>query len=661
MATYTRFVFYANTPLTNMSKSLHFNSNEERDNFFDTAFGIYRVLDIRERKFNMVRDRLTVRITYEFDKGTVSGKWDSNAPFVDNMLGVNYCYFVDENSNMRYYCQVTNTRYINDKVTEFSLAVDVITTFFQGEFSGKVGNVHVKRQHLPTKIYEDNSYMLGQGDGLRVSPPRIIKQDFFKLGAGNKSSSPNSNGLYTIEEDAGQMVVLFNCSSDLSADFGDEDEPRMKASPGGIYDYVASPVTVYVVDLDDSVKLFKELSNYPWIAQNVSNINIIPKDFIDQTDLEKVSGKSLTSANFYSMKKNGKNSLSNMSYPLSSNLGFAFNDVDSMVSAYCGVNNILKNEKHLYNSSYLRYFVTNWSGSSMNVDPEKLANRDLTFRVKGIIGYDNKVVIYPSEYNSNNENLYYLRDTGTQVDVPRGEFLGQSITFSSWDSIPVLIDNYKKFIASDAYQRELTQDTLTSSQVDKVLENPFSAEGLEGIARLGGTYLNGAISNAAQASATGGPLAGVVAGAGTVLGNTAGQWVSERQYWKNLKAQRQQMKITPNTITNASLGNAFAYRNGFYGISVKLYSASPEELVRALKYHKVTGYSWDAYEHLQPVNSMTHINYVEFDGDWIMEGVPTEFQQQAKRIFSQGVSLYHNPDRVANPFGQDPIRNTRRI
>ena len=121
------------------------------------------------------------------------------------------------------------------------------------------------------------------------------------------------------------------------------------------------------------------------------------------------------------------------------------------------------------------------------------------------------------------------------------------------------------------------------------------------------------------------------------------------------------MKITPNTITNASLGNAFAYRNGFYGISVKLYSASPEELVRALKYHKVTGYSWDAYEHLQPVNSMTHINYVEFDGDWIMEGVPTEFQQQAKRIFSQGVSLYHNPDRVANPFGQDPIRNTRRI
>lgn len=661
MATYTRFVFYANTPLTNMSKSLHFNSNEERDNFFDTAFGIYRVLDIRERKFNMVRDRLTVRITYEFDKGTVSGNWDSNAPFVDNMLGVNYCYFVDENSNMRYYCQVTNTRYINDKVTEFSLAVDVITTFFQGEFSGKVGNVHVKRQHLPTKIYEDNSYMLGQGDGLRVSPPRIIKQDFFKLGAGKKSSSPNSNGLYTIEEDAGQMVVLFNCSSDLSADFGDEDEPRMKASPGGIYDYVASPVTVYVVDLDDSVTLFKELSNYPWIAQNVSNINIIPKDFIDKTDLERVSASSLKGATFSRMKKNGKNSLSNLSDPLSSNLGFAFDDVNAMVSAYCGVNNILKNEKHLYNSSYLRYFVTNWSGSSMNVDPEKLANRDLTFRVKGIIGYDNKVVIYPSEYNSNNENLYYLRDTGTQVDVPRGEFLGQSITFSSWDSIPVLIDNYKKFIASDAYQRELTQDTLTSSQVDKVLENPFSAEGLEGIARLGGTYLNGAISNASQASATGGPLAGAVAGAGTVLGNTAGQWVSERQYWKNLKAQRQQMKITPNTITNASLGNAFAYRNGFYGISVKLYAATPEELVRALKYHKVTGYSWDAYEYLQPVNSMTHINYVEFDGDWIMEGVPTEFQQQAKRIFSQGVSLYHNPDRVANPFGQDPIRNTRRI
>lgn len=106
----TRFVFYANTPLTNMSKSMHFNSNAERDQFFDTAFSIYQVLDIRERRFNMVRDRLTVRITYEFDKGTVSGNWDSSAPFIDNMLGVNYCYFVDENTGMRYYCQVTATK-----------------------------------------------------------------------------------------------------------------------------------------------------------------------------------------------------------------------------------------------------------------------------------------------------------------------------------------------------------------------------------------------------------------------------------------------------------------------------------------------------------------------------------------------------------------------
>ena len=56
---------------------------------------------------------------------------------------------------------------------------------------------------------------------------------------------------------------------------------------------------------------------------------------------------------------------------------------------------------------------------------------------------------------------------------------------------------------------------------------------------------------------------------------------------------------------------------------------------------------------------MSHINYVQFDGEWIMESVPAEFQKIAKDLFKQGVSLYHNPDKVTNPFNQDVLLNRR--
>ena len=46
---YTNFVFYANTPMTNLSKYMHFGSNDERDEFFDTAYDKYKILDICEK------------------------------------------------------------------------------------------------------------------------------------------------------------------------------------------------------------------------------------------------------------------------------------------------------------------------------------------------------------------------------------------------------------------------------------------------------------------------------------------------------------------------------------------------------------------------------------------------------------------------------------
>lgn len=645
---YTNFVFYANTPMTNLSKYMHFGSNDERDEFFDTAYDKYKILDISVRNFNMVRDRLTVRVTYEFDRGT----FDNTKSFIDNMQGVNYCYFYDQNTKYRYYCQVVKTEYVNDNVTLFYLAMDVMTTYFQGDFASKIGNVHILRQHLTTSNYEEAIYELGNRDALNVSNPRIIHQRHLQLARGRRQG--NGDGSFEYSQDTNELWLVFQCSSDLSSDFGTIDEPKLTTSSGVVYDYVTSPVDLYCIRLKDGNEFFKILGNYPWIQQNIKNINIIPTDFIDENDLEIVVGKKF---NVTTLKKFKNNTISNLESKIDIlSISMPFSDTNNIINDNLHVT--IGSEKHLFNSSYFKFYCTNWTGASIEILPEKLPSGNLKWTAESIIGYDNKIAFYPEEYNSSGENDSIFN---TKLGVPKGEYLNSSLLFTSWDTLPVLIDNYKMWMSSTAYDRKLTEENKLSNQWDNALNGTYDDSfggRMFSAMNVANTVLGGAVSGGIN-GARFGPM-GALVGAGTgVTGNLLGNWRSEYDYYRNLKATQAQMQIKTPTTINGNMGNAFAYKNKVFGVSVKLYAPSQHELRRALKYHRAVGYQWDYYERLNDINSMSHVNYVQFDGEWIMDGVPAEFQKIAIDLFKQGVSLYHNPDRVANPFGQNILLNRR--
>lgn len=646
---YTHFVFYSNTPLTNLSKYMHFNSFKERDDFFDNSMDKYRILDISSRNFNMVRDRLTVNITYDFDRGT----FDNNKTFVDYMWGVNYCYFFDENSRMRYYCQVVKTEYVNDAVTRFYLAVDVMTTFFQGNFANKIGSVHILRQHLTNERYSNSIYELSNRDSLRVSPPRIIFQDHLQLARSYRATKKEGELAY--EQDTRNLWLVFQCSSDLSSDFGNIDAPKLVTSSGSIYDYVTSPVDIYCIRMIDGNALFKKLGDYPWIQQNIKTINIIPENFIDETDITLVSGKTIKAdSKLYRLNNHATSDIKDKSGI--DELNLSFSKITYIINSKYDL--ILEEEKHLYNSSYFKFYCTNWAGSSVELLPEKLPEGNLTWNIQSIIGYDNKISMFPTGYNSNDEN----DKKGTiNINVPIGEYLNSSLLFTSWDTLPVLIDNYKMSLSNTAYDRKMAEENKLSSQFDNLMNGTYDGSlggRLYSGMNVANTVFGGAISGGMQ-GARFGPAGALVGASAGIAGNLIGNWKSEYEYYRNLKATQDQMKIATPTVINASMGNAFGYKNGVFGVSVKLYSASKEDLKRALKYHRTVGYEWDYYEELSDINSMSHINYVQFDGEWSMEDVPTEFQKIAKELFKQGVSLYHNPDKVANPFGQDVLLNKR--
>lgn len=659
---YTHFVFFANTPLTNMSKYMNFGSNQARDEFFDTVYGKYKVLDISQRNFNMVRDRLTVNITYEFDRGT----FNNERSFIDNMIGVNYCYFYDENTKKRFYCQVVKTEYVNDAVTKFYLAMDVLTTFFQGDFSRNIGTVHIIRQHLPKAKYKDNLYLLASRDKLQCSPPRVIKQFYYKLGAilpEKKLDKSTKNKHIVYKEDISKLYVVFQSSADLSSDFGTIDEPKLKTSGGTIVDYVTSPVDVYAIKMKEANKYFDKLGDYPWIEQNIKNINIIPDNFIDSGMLEEVTQKSVHVAGLKKFK-DGSVSKLNTGKDLES-IDIPFTKADNYISKKFSLSDVFKEEKHLFNSGYFKYFCTNWSGANLELQPEKLPDGDLKWGVKTILGYDNKIMFFPRLYNNDNENLYYEQgaeyniSNKFQIDVPRGEYIGASLMFNSWDTLPILIDNYKMSLANSAYDRKLSEENRLGNQFNNFMQDPFSQKGLYGGMNTLGTVFGGAGSAMTAGFGAGGLGGGLLSGGLAVGGNLLGNWKSEYEYYRNQKAQFDQMKIQRPTETTQNLGNSFSYKNGTFGVSVKLYAVTKEDYMRALRYHKSVGYQWDTYSKLDSVTTMSHVNYVQFDGDWIMGEIPSEFQQVAKQLFREGVSVYHNPNRIADPFSDDILNNKR--
>lgn len=660
LATYTEFTFYANTPLINALKTIHFDSNLTRDVFFDTKMKEYEKVRYKTSQFNMVRDRLVVRVDWEFDRGPGYPGSPTEIPPGHDMIGVNYCYFYDSNSGKRTYCQVVKTEYVNDKVTNFYLSVDILMTYFQGDFTQKMGNVHIRRQHLSQETYDNNLYWLGSRDNLRVTSPQIIYHKHKPLGrtklAADKDTTNNPGGtVWEYQED--DMWLVFQCSADLSADFGDIDEPKLKTSKGNVYNRVISPVDLYASSLEDGLGIFKGLSDYPWISQNIKNITMIPSEFIDKNDLKSVSGKTLKASGLYTFKRGTTTQIKS---EILEPVYFSFDEVDSIISERSGVPQILSNEKHLYNSGYLKFYITNWAGAHLELLPEKLIGNEhnLEFKADGIIGYDNKVAIVPLKYNSNNENLTDVNST--RILVRRGEYLNAALMFDSWDTLPIMIDNYKMSLSNTAYQRKLTEESMIGNQWDNMWKGGTEdTPWWESAMRVGGSIFGGTAGAVAGGVATGGLVGGAVAGVGNGLFNGFNQMMSEKQYYRQLKAQQDQMKITKPIVTNQTLGNAFSFKQGSFGISVKLYSAPYEDIVTAVKYHKNVGYEWDRFEQPESIMSMSHVNYLEIDGEWYMDDVPTEFMQLAKEMFKQGVSFYHNPDWKLNPFNDDIMQNTR--
>ena len=392
------FKLFKNTMFTDMQNTLHFNSNSERDNWFDTQFTGSNTIEFPNR-FN-----------YRYDRGTVNVPMD-----MESLQGFNYCRFVDGWDGKTYYAFIIKTSYLNDKTTQLDLIIDVVMTYTQGNVLENLQNVEVIRQHLPLqRLRGREEYLRTCNDILPTSTMMFIDPSEFTNG--------NGDGVQFND-----FMYIIQSSVKLDGDFGTEDKPKMQTAIGGTYDGITSAINIYLVSSENLDSLLTTLSDYPWITQNFKTIVKVPTMFFDLSELNTVTCKG---TQLYVLDGNNTSNI----------LTVPFNLTKSKIKEVLGLKSF---EDYLVRDQVINCYLTDYRGNQLNFETGKIKDGN-TIRATSVLGAFNEIDIYSLEYGQ--------RETS---DSRHGFYRDNQMTINTFDNVPVMVNNYILNKANTAYSRQL--------------------------------------------------------------------------------------------------------------------------------------------------------------------------------------------------------------
>lgn len=579
----TTFTFFKNTPLIDFQNTIHFPSNAERDHFFLEG-GHYSTLDLETREFNYIRSKSTIDIPIDYS----------------DMRGVNYCTFISDFEPTRYYAYVVSYEYIQDGNVRVYLMIDPIMTYTQGSVLQNIPNLTIQRQHLTKTNYDRHLWELkNNGDILKTST-----KSYF---AGDR----------VIFDD---LLVIISSSADLQTDFGDVDDPKIKTSYGKMFDKVTSPLNLYACDIEDFNKLMLALSPYPWISQNIKSMSLIPKIFMEDNLSLLTFASNITLAGVdYLYQVTGINTKKATLLQELTEISYSMDELYELFELDP------VNDQHLLRDEYTTTELYNYSGGQLFIDNGQLNRfRGLDIQADIITGYTTEMMVYVEGYRIDG-GIYQERG---------GAYLNDSLVFSQFDDLPMLIDNFNLSLAKSANQRELAESKLVTNRLENVM-NPN--------ADLKDRFFNAAslVSNFS-------------------IDNMFGKFTDEYEFYRTQKAEQADLALETPTITQQTTGNSFNIANNIFGIHLKFSKPSQTEMDKIKKYYKLFGYEInDSSNRLNPVDSMTICNFVQFKGSWTIPHADVALIEMMKAQFENGVRLWHN-NNTPNPMNQNTLENVMR-
>lgn len=563
----SQFTLYKNTNFTDMQNTLHFNSNNDRDKWFNTYFTDNNVI------------KFTNPFNFRYDRGTLK------APIVMNDLqGFNYCKFVDGFDGKTYYAFIVKTSYLNDRTTQLDLVIDVVMTYTQGNILENLQNVEVIRQHLPLEQLKGREeYLRMNDDILPTSTMMFIDPSRF--------TSNNSTG---VKFDS--FMYIIQSAVELDNDFGSEDKPKMNTATGGTYDGITSAISLYLVASNDLDRLLTELSKFPWITQNFKTIVKVPAFFFDLSQLNTVDCKGVQLHVLDGEK-------------ISTVLPLPFVLTKPKIKEVLGLKDF---EDYLVRDQVINIYLTDYRGNQLNFETGKIKENNTVY-ANSVLGAFNEIDIYSLQYGQRNSSK-----------SKHGFYRDNQMTINTFDNVPVLINNYTLNKANTAYSRQLENSRQITSRMDAITNPNASVKDrlFNAISVYSNVFSGGLMSAPAKA---------------------VGLFSDEYEYYRSQKAQMNQWKIAPPTVSEGGYSNSVLNKTGDYGIWLKVSTINTNELNSLRRYYGSFGHEAMPNDNqIYNINSMSKANWVQFKGNYWIDDVDRELFDQLKTLFEGGVRLWHN-------------------
>ena len=584
----TKFTLFKNTPFVDMQNTIHFRNNQERDSyFFDKGF--FQKLEHAEstntndKEYNFIRSKSSIQVSFNYFE----------------CIQCNYGCYEDKTGKVYFY--IIECEYINDQTTRINFLIDPIMTYTQGDTLNSFKNLRVQRQHLSENDYQKMLPILKSNDDiLTCNTKKYFKTESVKFE---------------------KYYILFQCAVDLKQEYGDVDDPIVYSSQGTTYDGITSPLNLYLCEPKVFNNLTSKLSKAPWITQNFSKVIIVPDILINLNDFSTI--KTPDDIELYIPIANGTSNFQNDKY---------FEPLNKTKKELLDMFDLDYQNEHLLRNHYFTMAMTNFTGQQINIDISLLPKKGVQMASRIIVGYDNDIKIYLSDYKAEKE--------GTGILIDGGSFLDDSITFNTFDEVPVMINNYQLALGKNANQRGLAESRLISNRIKNVFNpNADKMDRMMDIASILGNFSSGLLSGAS---------------------NLGGKITDEYEFYRQQNAEFSDMALNQNTVTNQVTNNAFAIKNDFFGVTIKYSRPDQEDLRRIKYYYKKFGFSTESYStQLSNIKSMDIVNYVQFDGNYVIENVEPHLLQLMHEQFSIGVFLWHY-DGNKNVMDKD-ISNNKRV
>lgn len=568
----TQFTLYKNTLFTDMQNTVHFNSNHERDQFFNTEFTGENVKTF-ETNFNFRRDMGTVKVPELFE----------------HLMGFNYCKFVNGFDNKVYYAYIVSMKYLNDNTTQLDIVIDTVMTYTQGNILENLQNVEVIRQHLPQNIMNNRmDFLRNNSDTLQTSSMMFV--DSTLLGGAVVFSD-----FYYIIQSA---VVL---DGDIEQ-FGTEDKPKMRTANGSTFDGVSTPINLYLCSGELLTEWTSKMSDYPWIMQNVKTIIKIPSILIDTSKLETKTCAGVTMWRLAYKKESEK-------------LVLPFQINEKRLREFLGLRS---NETYLLRDNVINCYLTDFRGNQLNFETGKIG-RENNIVLSCVFGVTNEIDVYSENYGQRDTNI-----------KKHGFYRDNQMTITQFDNVPVMIDNYTLNKANTAYQRQLENSRQLSGRVGAISGKDSNLQDrlFNAVSVYSNVFSGGLMSAPAKA---------------------VGLFSNEYEYYRDQKAQMNQWKITPPTISEGSYSNSNLMKTNDYGIWLKVSRINDDELNNLRSYFGKFGFEAMSNDNrIYNVTSWKFCNWLQFRGNYVIPDIDRELFDVLKTIFEGGVRLFHSYDYLKN-------------